>query len=189
MARYSNEKVLISRKKILDSASKLFRGKGYEGTGINEIMAAANLTKGTFYSHFRSKRDLLNHVILYAIDKRKGLLKGSNEYEQAVNLINGYLSLEHLKSLETWCLMPRLSGDLRDHRSFNSKCVDRYVKEFSFVFEKVVSKEDASFLSSTLVGGLIMARTLKIKEASSFIENVRNKCLKYLEERCYRKKN
>jgi AcrR family transcriptional regulator len=37
----------------------LFGQKGYEGTSIEEIVRRSNLAMGSFYQHFRSKRQLL----------------------------------------------------------------------------------------------------------------------------------
>jgi AcrR family transcriptional regulator len=45
--------------KILESANELFYKKGYNTTGINEIIQDAGVAKGTLYQHFQSKTDLL----------------------------------------------------------------------------------------------------------------------------------
>lgn len=43
---------------ILKTASNLFYEKGYNLTGINEIIATAGIAKATLYNHFKSKEDL-----------------------------------------------------------------------------------------------------------------------------------
>jgi len=47
------------RKKIIDTAARLFHGQGYNATGINQVIAEANVAKRTLYKHFESKTDLL----------------------------------------------------------------------------------------------------------------------------------
>ena len=47
-----------TRQRILSSAAKLFALNGYEEVSINQIMADAGLTRGAFYSHFKSKSEL-----------------------------------------------------------------------------------------------------------------------------------
>jgi len=47
------------REKIVDTAWKLFRDQGFGETTINDIIREAEISKGTFYYHFRSKDDLL----------------------------------------------------------------------------------------------------------------------------------
>jgi AcrR family transcriptional regulator len=44
---------------LIETAGKLFVEKGYEGTTMNEIAAAAGFAKGTLYHYFTNKADLL----------------------------------------------------------------------------------------------------------------------------------
>jgi len=48
-----------TRKKILDTATRLFYHQGYNATGINQIVEEAGVAKASLYEHFRSKEDLL----------------------------------------------------------------------------------------------------------------------------------
>lgn len=41
--------------RIINIASKLFHTQGYNSTGINQIIAEANVAKGSFYYNFKSK--------------------------------------------------------------------------------------------------------------------------------------
>lgn len=45
-------------KKIIDSALSLIRERGYEATTVDELCAAAGVTKGAFFHHFKSKEEL-----------------------------------------------------------------------------------------------------------------------------------
>ncbi|MDR2970638.1 MAG: TetR/AcrR family transcriptional regulator, partial [Bacteroidales bacterium] len=51
------------KSEILDAAERFFSQKGYEGTSVNDILAAVNIAKGTFYHHFKSKEDVLDTLI------------------------------------------------------------------------------------------------------------------------------
>lgn len=44
---------------LMTAAEKLFLAKGVEATTINEIVAEAQVAKGTFYHYFSSKNDML----------------------------------------------------------------------------------------------------------------------------------
>lgn len=46
------------KKKIIETASFLFYKKGYNSTGINEIISEAGIAKATLYNHFKSKEDI-----------------------------------------------------------------------------------------------------------------------------------
>ena len=47
-----------SRQKLLDAALHVIRSKGYAATTVDDICAAAGVTKGSFFHHFKSKDDL-----------------------------------------------------------------------------------------------------------------------------------
>ena len=47
-----------SRSKLLDAALQVIRTKGYVATTVDDICAAASLTKGSFFHHFKSKEEL-----------------------------------------------------------------------------------------------------------------------------------
>jgi len=49
---------LDTRSAILDAALELFSRNGYEATGVAEICAAAQVSKGAVYYHFPSKQEL-----------------------------------------------------------------------------------------------------------------------------------
>lgn len=48
-----------TKKKILDTAWKLFEKKGYDSTSVNMIVEKSKVSKGAFYHYFASKTDLL----------------------------------------------------------------------------------------------------------------------------------
>lgn len=51
------------KQELLKIAYRLFISKGYEETSIDEIIAEAQIAKGTFYFHFKSKNALLEDII------------------------------------------------------------------------------------------------------------------------------
>lgn len=48
-----------TRQKILNAAADLFLTNGFEKTTIAQVVAHADIVKGTFYQHFQTKMDLL----------------------------------------------------------------------------------------------------------------------------------
>ena len=51
-----------TRENILNSALKLFAEKGFNGTSINDIANAANISKGLAYNYFESKQKLIEAI-------------------------------------------------------------------------------------------------------------------------------
>lgn len=64
-----------SRKKILDTASRLFYHQGYNATGINQIIEEADVAKATLYQHFKSKEDLLIGYLETAFEQTRSQLR------------------------------------------------------------------------------------------------------------------
>jgi TetR/AcrR family transcriptional repressor of nem operon len=54
-----------TRQRILEAANRLFAAQGYEGTSIDEIMRACELTRGGFYAHFSSKGQLYRDALVH----------------------------------------------------------------------------------------------------------------------------
>ena len=87
-----------AKQKILDTASELFYGQGYQSTGINEIIEKSGVSKATFYKHFPAKDELclaylqdLHQRDMQALKEAIRKLKGPRERFLAV-----------MESLEGW---------------------------------------------------------------------------------------
>lgn len=56
-------KALVTREKILRAANDLFYLNGYNATGVDRIIADAEVTKGNFFHHFKNKEELATSVL------------------------------------------------------------------------------------------------------------------------------
>ena len=52
-----------TRRLLLEVARRLFAEPGYAGTGTEEVVQQAGVTRGALYYHFRDKRDLFRAVV------------------------------------------------------------------------------------------------------------------------------
>lgn len=52
-----------TKKKLIAAGAELFCAHSYQGTGINDILKACNVPKGSFYNHFASKEDFALAVV------------------------------------------------------------------------------------------------------------------------------
>jgi TetR/AcrR family transcriptional regulator, transcriptional repressor for nem operon len=63
-----------TRSKIINEAASLFHHKGYTATGLDELLKNSGVTKGAFYHHFKSKKDValavINEVVAEKVRKR-----------------------------------------------------------------------------------------------------------------------
>jgi TetR/AcrR family transcriptional repressor of nem operon len=53
------------KRRIVEAAAGLIHAKGFHHTGIQEILDAARIPRGSFYFYFKNKQDLGIHVINY----------------------------------------------------------------------------------------------------------------------------
>jgi AcrR family transcriptional regulator len=76
-----SEKTGLSQTKILDVATELFSKKGYEGTRINDITDTLHMAKGSFYLHFKDKRELF----IACIERLTYVIVPENTWEDIAN--------------------------------------------------------------------------------------------------------
>lgn len=96
-----------NRAHIVETASVLFRERGYDGVGIADLMATAGFTHGGFYKHFPSKADLLAEAATCGFAQAAAKAKGVD----AVEFVKHYLSREHRDARADGCTMAALCGD------------------------------------------------------------------------------
>ncbi len=51
------------RESLLNLGARLFVAEGVENVSVEDVIAAANIARSTFYTFFNSKRDLLTHIV------------------------------------------------------------------------------------------------------------------------------
>jgi TetR/AcrR family transcriptional repressor of nem operon len=96
-----------NRAHVVETASQLFRERGFDGVGVADLMAAAGFTHGGFYKHFGSKADLMAESTACGIAQTTAL----TEAVDASKFVRHYLSREHRDGRATGCTMAALGGD------------------------------------------------------------------------------
>jgi TetR/AcrR family transcriptional repressor of nem operon len=156
--------------RILRAAGNLFRRRGYMATGIDSVMASANLTAGAFYAHFRSKQDLLAKALDAAFCESRGAwssqletLRGRSWVRKFVSF---YLSSEHRDMPEAGCPMPALAPEIWRIGGMPRSVFQRNLRDLVVTVEaKSGLAQDARTRAisaiALCVGGLILARAVK----------------------------
>lgn len=169
---------------ILNIAQSLMLQKGFSGTSLDEIIAAANITKGGFFYHFDSKNDLAKHMMLkYKHDDEvffNGLFDRANELsEDPLQQMLIFLKLlaeamGNLSDVHPGCLVATFTSanqQLNDEvRSVTADCTLSWRHLFASHLEKInriypmkietTSNDLSDTLSTMIEGGIIMSRTL-----------------------------
>lgn len=69
----------ITKRAIFEAAEKVFGQYGFNRSNISEITRQAGVAQGTFYIHFKSKRDLLEGFVRYLSRELRRTLKQATE--------------------------------------------------------------------------------------------------------------
>ena len=96
-----------NRARIVETASMLFRERGYDGVGVAELMAAAGFTHGGFYKHFGSKADLMAEAAACGFSETAARSEGVDIAE----FIQSYVSRRHRDTRSDGCTLAALGGD------------------------------------------------------------------------------
>jgi TetR/AcrR family transcriptional repressor of nem operon len=113
---WTKEHKSATRTRILDAASAALRRKGVAGVGVAEMMDAAGLTHGGFYSHFRSKDDLVAQAFAYASGQSGARLQAAADKApdgaKLRAVADTYLTPSHARHPERGCPVSTVGPDL-----------------------------------------------------------------------------
>ena len=175
--RYAPEHNEATRERILEAASRLFREHGIAAVGLAKIMAEADLTVGTFYTHFKSKEALVREALLRSLDARH------EEFAQALHgadvevVVRAYLSPEHRDAAGTGCTIATLAAEVARHpratrhafASHNEPTLEALAGWLSSRRGRAVSRADAAAFFGLLAGTLQLARATPDRAESDAI--------------------
>jgi TetR/AcrR family transcriptional repressor of nem operon len=105
--RVTKAQAQANREHIVETASVVFRERGFDGVGVADLMAAAGFTHGGFYKHFGSKADLMAEASAKSLEQS---LIGVDALS-VKDFIDVYVSRDHRDGRATGCTMAALCGD------------------------------------------------------------------------------
>jgi len=195
--RYKPEHKERTRERIVTHAARLFRRHGYDGVGVDTIMAASKLTRGGFYGYFRSKAALFaavlrgEHDFITRMRARPGGTRGELTREALV-VVDGYLHPDNRERVGRGCHMASLSTDVARGGADARRAYTEKVRELAIEFARGLEKPagtpelDPRALAAMAlcVGGLVVSRALDDEELADAISGAcRNAVADQLEAR------
>src|SRR5687768_11195234 len=87
--RISKEQARENRERVVETASALFRERGFDGVAVADLMRAAGFTHGGFYNHFETKEALAAEALTRAFDEMAAVRSKSADLAEMLTL---YLS-------------------------------------------------------------------------------------------------
>jgi TetR/AcrR family transcriptional regulator, transcriptional repressor for nem operon len=162
---------------IIHETIKLFSLKGYDNTGINEIISSVNSSKGGFYNHFASKEKLFYEVLAESQKIwRNRTLYGIDEIISPIGKIIKFLEnykdryLSDSNNFPGGCIFVALSVELDDQHPDLCKKVNegftgvkrmikRYLDE-SLAIGEIKEDVDTDQMSEMLFTGMLGASVM-----------------------------
>jgi TetR/AcrR family transcriptional regulator, transcriptional repressor for nem operon len=167
--RRSKSAAAETRERIVKTAAAQFRRHGIAATGLSELMAAAGLTHGGFYRHFRSKDQLVGEACLTALvagteaiaaTMGKPPSKGGLEA-----LVNKYLSAKHRDHPENGCALAALGSELgRAKDAAREAATDGYLRLVKVIASQITglsareAETRAMAIAASMIGAMTVAR-------------------------------
>ena len=121
------------RQHILDTAKPIILGKGFSAVGLNELLTAAEVPKGSFYHYFKSKESFGEALLESYFENYQlrltAILKAENKTgaERLMDYWRGWLDTQCGDDIEAKCLVVKLGGEVSDLSEacllYTSRCV------------------------------------------------------------------
>ena len=173
--RYEKGHKDLTRRRIVEVASRQFREHGVAAVGIAGIMSDAGLTNGAFYAHFDSKEDLVREVLSHAGFRNK-LSRAAENGTGLSGAIRDYLSQNHRDNPGQGCPTSALVAEIARHPratrdAFTGK-VDDVIELIGAALDAETEAErrrKAVAIYALMVGTLQLARAVNDKRLSGEI--------------------
>ncbi len=159
-----------NRERVVTVASELFRERGFDGIGLNDLMEAAGLTRGGFYGQFTSKENLVAEACeqaLAANSKTWAALAGRDVEDPMARLVNFYLSERHRDRVRDGCTFAALAPEAAREGSTLRSTFTKGVASHLAVLRQIVTgstergrRRAALAVLSEMVGALVLARVV-----------------------------
>lgn len=173
-----------TRARIVEAARILFNRHGFESVTIDQVMAAADLTRGGFYNHFSGKEELYAEAVASFLMGRgarwrddAGVDGTDPTREMAQRMISSYLSAEHLGDLDGQCPMIALPSDVARANPAVREAYQGLLEAMVGLLEDCiepgspVARHQSLALAALCIGGMTIARALPQSELASDVRN------------------
>lgn len=172
-----------SRNRILQSAARAVREKGYAGVGVADVMRQAGLTHGGFYAHFASREELLAAAVAHAGEQAAELLQTlargeAPEPPGLTELVDTYLSSLHLSVPGFGCPMPALAAETARQSGPVRHALDLRVDFMTQLLSQALKRAGvaphecqpkALTAVATMVGAMSLARATEDRERAEAV--------------------
>jgi TetR/AcrR family transcriptional repressor of nem operon len=169
---YPAEHRHLTKPKIVRSARRLFNRHGFDAVSIDDVMADAGLTRGSFYSYFDSKGDLYAETVTDILSEKQllssdGVSIDPRAVNSAAQFIRDYLSLEHFQDIDGSCPLIAFPTEVLRKEPRVRQAFETVLRVMIDVFEQALQRNGqaarnrARAIAALCVGGMVLARSIE----------------------------
>lgn len=148
-----------TKERIMEAAENIMLEKGFHSMGLNQILTAVKVPKGSFYHYFKSKDDFGVELLKFYLErttkqKREMLLSqewGTDPVQRLVTYLDS--GLEYIQKIEGKfpCLVLKIASEVTDLSEPMRKELAKGFEDWVDIFERVLQEAvDTNVLSSTI---------------------------------------
>lgn len=141
-----DNKTKDTRSHILSVGRSLTARQGYSGVGLNELLKAADVPKGSFYHYFASKEAygcalLEDFVAQYHESLGETLINPKiNAHARLMSYFEGWVRKQTSPNAQDRCLVVKLSAEVADLSADMSKILQRGVSDIVASLTKTIEE-------------------------------------------------
>ncbi len=152
---------------VLQSAGRLFNRHGFNAVSIDDVMAEAGLTRGSFYCYFSSKSDLYAQSVVRVVhEDRENPKPSGSERARADKIVQDYLSENHQDVTTDTFPMIGLPNDIARTDRAVRQAFEAALKLMVRSFEQAAGggaearHSTALAIAALCVGGMVLSRSI-----------------------------
>jgi AcrR family transcriptional regulator len=160
------------KRRIVHSARTLFNQCGFDNVSVDRIMANAGLTRGGFYTYFKSKSDLYAEALqCFFTDPNwnsrwEGVEVDLGARDAGPQIVRAYLSQQHFDDVGNSCPMVALPSDVARSDTNAKGAFENVFRAMTEVLEQNLTRKGkrgratAQAIAALCVGGMVVARAM-----------------------------
>jgi len=160
--RKSNKEAAETRRVIVTAAADHIRRTGIAEASLSDVMAAAGLTHGGFYKHFRNKEQLIAEALVAAGGSSAEMLREVRAKKGRNAALDRYLSAEHRDAATPTCPMAALGSEAARSSNETRAAAAAVIEEMIDALVEDPSSEEARGEAmvdyATMIGAVTLAR-------------------------------
>jgi TetR/AcrR family transcriptional regulator, transcriptional repressor for nem operon len=156
-----------TRERIVDSAARLFNRHGFNAVSIDDVMADAGLTRGSFYNYFSSKTELYaQSVARVVVDAKREASDGRGTQLGPGKIVRDYLAARHFEDMDGRYPMIGLPSDISRTDRPVRQAFESALRFMVETFEQgadgtaKLDRKRALAIAALCVGGMVLARSI-----------------------------